>query len=83
MRRCCVVNICNCCSSRRARRSQRHDREHYRTALARARQWLGDFFDVSTPAAQALLDEVQALEPLDIDPPLARYLGLVTGAATD
>jgi uroporphyrin-3 C-methyltransferase len=48
----------------------RHDREEYRNSLARTRQWLGDFFDLSSPAAQALLREVQALEPIDIDPAL-------------
>jgi uroporphyrin-III C-methyltransferase len=48
----------------------RHDRDAFRTALARTRHWLGDFFDLSAPAAQALLDEVQSLEPIDIDPPL-------------
>ena len=29
---------------------ERHDDDRYRTALAGARQWLGDFFDLSSPA---------------------------------
>jgi uroporphyrin-3 C-methyltransferase len=48
----------------------RHDGQAYRTALAAARRALGDFFDLSQPAAQALLTEVQALEPVTIDPAL-------------
>ncbi|HEX2494394.1 MAG TPA: uroporphyrinogen-III C-methyltransferase [Steroidobacter sp.] len=48
----------------------RHDEEGYRNALAVARRWLGEFFDLTDPAAQALLKEVQALEPVDVDPPL-------------
>jgi uroporphyrin-III C-methyltransferase len=48
----------------------RHDNESYRNSLASARRWLGEFFDLSDPAAQGLLKEIQALEPLDIDPPL-------------
>jgi uroporphyrin-3 C-methyltransferase len=48
----------------------RHDQEGYRMALAGARRSLGDFFDLSTPAAQSLLAEVQALEPIDVDPAL-------------
>lgn len=48
----------------------RHDAEAYRTALAGARRSLGEFFDLSEPDAQALLKEVQALEPINVDPPL-------------
>jgi uroporphyrin-3 C-methyltransferase len=48
----------------------RHDAEAYRTALAAARRSLDEFFDLSHPAAQALLTEVQALEPVNIDPAL-------------
>jgi uroporphyrin-3 C-methyltransferase len=48
----------------------RHDEQAYRTALAGARRSLGDFFDLSSPEAQSLLNEVQALEPIDIDPAL-------------
>lgn len=48
----------------------RHDRDAFRSSLARAREWLAEFFDLSTPQAQALLREIQALEPVDIDPPL-------------
>jgi len=48
----------------------RHDRDAFRSSLARVREWLGDFFDLSTPQAQALLRELQALEPVDIDPAL-------------
>ncbi len=48
----------------------RHDEQAYRTALAGARRSLGEFFDLSKPEAQTLLAEVQALEPINIDPPL-------------
>jgi uroporphyrin-III C-methyltransferase len=48
----------------------RHDEEGYRTALAGARRSLGEFFDLSKPETQALLTEVQALEPIDVDPTL-------------
>jgi uroporphyrin-III C-methyltransferase len=48
----------------------RHDEQGYRTALAAARRSLGEFFDLSQPTTQALLDEVQALEPIDVDPAL-------------
>lgn len=48
----------------------RHDATAYRAALAGARQWLGDYFELSSPDAQALLVQVQQLEPVDIDPPL-------------
>ncbi|HWK50891.1 MAG TPA: uroporphyrinogen-III C-methyltransferase [Steroidobacter sp.] len=48
----------------------RHDEQAYRTALAGARRSLGEFFDLSTPEAQTVLAEVQALEPINIDPPL-------------
>lgn len=48
----------------------RHDEAGYRNALVQARQWLGEFFDLNDPAARALLEEIQALEPVDIDPPL-------------
>lgn len=48
----------------------RHDGQTYRTALAAARRSLDESFDLSQPSAQALLDEVQALEPVNIDPTL-------------
>jgi uroporphyrin-3 C-methyltransferase len=48
----------------------RHDAAGYRSALARARQWIGEFFDLADPAVQSLLAEVQALEPINIDPQL-------------
>lgn len=48
----------------------RHDNESYRSSLASARRWLGEYFDLTDPAAQALLREVQSLEPIDVDPPL-------------
>lgn len=48
----------------------RHDEQAYRTALAGARRSLGEFFDLATPEAQTLLTEIQALEPINIDPPL-------------
>lgn len=53
----------------------RHDEEAYRTALAGARRLLGDFFDLSQPEAQSLLAEVQALEPIGIDPTLPSISG--------
>jgi len=53
----------------------RHDQEGYRTALAGARRSLGDFFDLTQPAAQALLAEVQALEPVNVDPALPSVSG--------
>jgi uroporphyrin-3 C-methyltransferase len=48
----------------------RHDAAGYRNALASAQRWLDQYFDVATPAGQALLTEVQSLQPIDIDPPL-------------
>lgn len=48
----------------------RHDGAAYRSALAGARQWLGEFFDLDDPAAAALAQEISVLEPIDIDPPL-------------
>ena len=48
----------------------RHDSASYRNSLASARQWLDQYFDVSTPSGQALRTEIQALEPIDIDPKL-------------
>lgn len=48
----------------------RHDGPAYRSALAGARQWLGEFFDLSAPVSRTLLAEVQALEPVNIDPAL-------------
>ncbi len=48
----------------------RHDGTAYRSALAGARQWLGEFFDLTDPQAAAIAREVQALEPVNIDPPL-------------
>jgi uroporphyrin-3 C-methyltransferase len=48
----------------------RHDEQAYRTALAAARRSLDESFDLSKPSTQALLAEVQALEPVNIDPTL-------------
>lgn len=53
----------------------RHDAAGFRSALASARQWTGEFFDLSSPATQALLGEIQALEPIEIDPPLPDISG--------
>ncbi|MDY6944400.1 MAG: uroporphyrinogen-III C-methyltransferase [Pseudomonadota bacterium] len=55
----------------------RHDEQAYRTALAAARRSLGEFFDLSKPSAQALLNEVQALEPVNIDPSLPSVSGSI------
>jgi uroporphyrin-3 C-methyltransferase len=49
---------------------ERQDATAYRASLAGARQWLGDYFELSTPGAQALLEQIQQLEPIDIDPQL-------------
>lgn len=48
----------------------RHDQAAYRSALSAARRWLGDYFDVHDQAAQALLNEIQLLESVEIDPRL-------------
>lgn len=48
----------------------RHDDVAYRDALASARTWLGQSFDVAQPNARAALNEIRALEPIDIDPTL-------------
>lgn len=53
----------------------RHDEQAYRAALAGARRSLGEFFDLSKPAAQSLLAEVQALEPVNVDPTLPNVTG--------
>ena len=53
----------------------RHDETAYREALAGARQWLGQFFELSSPDAQALLEQIQLLEPVDIDPQLPDISG--------
>lgn len=53
----------------------RHDTASYRSSLAGARQWLGEFFDLSDATAVGLLKEIQALEPIDIDPPLPDVSG--------
>jgi uroporphyrin-III C-methyltransferase len=53
----------------------RHDAPAYRAALAGARQWLGEYFELSNPDAQALLEQVQQLEPIDIDPQLPDISG--------
>ena len=48
----------------------RHDGPAYRAAIAGARQWLGQFFELSDPLNRALLQEIQSLEPINIDPAL-------------
>ena len=53
----------------------RHDAPAYREALAGARQWMGEFFELSSPGAQALLEQIQQLEPVDIDPQLPDISG--------
>lgn len=53
----------------------RHDEAAYQNALASARTWLGEAFDVSHPTARAFLNEIHALEPIDIDPPLPELSG--------
>ncbi|MFL6620123.1 MAG: uroporphyrinogen-III C-methyltransferase [Povalibacter sp.] len=46
----------------------RHDETAYRSAMAGARQWLGEFFDLEDPSTAALANEIRNLEPIDIDP---------------
>lgn len=53
----------------------RHDAAGFRGSLAKARQWLTEFFDLSSPATQAVLKEIQALEPIDIAPALPDISG--------
>lgn len=53
----------------------RGDGEAYRNAIAGARRWLGEVFDLSSPAAQSFVKELQALEPVRIDPPLPDISG--------
>ncbi len=48
----------------------RHDQAGYRSALASARQWLGEFFDMSSPATRAAMNEIQLLEAIEISPKL-------------
>jgi uroporphyrin-III C-methyltransferase len=48
----------------------RHDANAYSTSLASARAWLKDFFDLREAETQSMLKELQALEPIQIDPPL-------------
>ena len=48
----------------------RSDATTYRGALAAARQWLGESFDMAAPATQSILKEIQLLEVIDIDPTL-------------
>jgi uroporphyrin-III C-methyltransferase len=48
----------------------RHDSPTYRASLASARQWLADNFEMNDTAAQVVLKEIQALEPINIDPAL-------------
>ncbi len=61
---------------------ERHDATAYRAALAGARRWLGDYFELSSPAAQALLEQIQQLEPIDVDPQLPDISASATSAAT-
>lgn len=48
----------------------RTDAATYRGALAAARQWLSESFDLSMPATQGMLKEIQLLEAIEIDPAL-------------
>lgn len=56
----------------------RNDDVAYRHALASARTWLGQTFDVNEPSAGAALKEIHALEPINIDPPLPDISGSST-----
>ncbi len=48
----------------------RNDQTTYRGTLAAARQWLSESFDMTAPATQGVLKEIQLLETIAIDPPL-------------
>lgn len=48
----------------------RRDITNYRSSLGSARQWLGEFFDLSQPAGESLLGEIAILEPINIAPPV-------------
>ena len=48
----------------------RHDNDAYRAALATARVTLDEFFDLGAPSVRSLLETIQALEPINIDPAL-------------
>ena len=54
---------------------ERHDVTAYRASLSGARQWMGDYFELSSPGAQALLEQIQQLEPINIDPQLPDISG--------
>ena len=53
----------------------RHDSSSYRVALAQSRRWMGDYFELADPVCQAMLEEIQALEPMEIDPTLPELSG--------
>lgn len=53
----------------------RRDISGYRSSLASARQWLGEFFDLEQSDAESLLDEIQALEPINIAPAVPDIAG--------
>ena len=69
------ASICSCCVSRRARRSMRHDDRHIARRSPARGSGLGEFFELSEPGAQALLEQIQQLEPIDIDPQLPDISG--------
>jgi uroporphyrin-3 C-methyltransferase len=48
----------------------RHDRLAFQAALGASRVWLTEYFDDTSLAVRAALDEIKGLEPLDIAPPL-------------
>jgi uroporphyrin-3 C-methyltransferase len=48
----------------------RHDAVTYRGSLANARKWLAENFNLRKTPVQSALDEIQALEPIDVDPTL-------------
>ena len=48
----------------------RYDGDTYRRSLAAARVWLGENFNLDKSSARSALEEIQALEPIEIDPPL-------------
>ena len=48
----------------------RHDAPTYRNSLMSARQWLAENFNMKKAANEAALNELQALEAIDIDPAL-------------
>ena len=48
----------------------RHDAVTYRSSMASARLWLSEHFNMKKVPVKAALEEIQTLEPIDVDPAL-------------